>query len=214
MTPTGKTGRRRFLVGGLVQGVGFRPFVYNLARGLGFTGFVSNTSDGVIIEIQGPVASIDEFARRLEDEAPPLADVVSVDSARMRRVDGEDGFVITASEDTPGTRTLIPPDTATCPDCLREIRDSRDRRHGYPFTNCTNCGPRWTIIERIPYDRPFTSMAAFEMCEACRIEYDDPRDRRFHAQPNACPDCGPRAWLAGADGTGLAEGEPVAAAAR
>ena len=168
----GDTGRRRFLVGGLVQGVGFRPFIYKLAREIGLTGFVSNTSEGVVIEVQGPRDSFDMFARRIEAEAPPLAQVASVESARMSPLTGESEFVIRTSEDSPGTRTLIPPDTATCADCLREIRDSADRRHGYPFTNCTNCGPRWTIIKRIPYDRPFTSMAGFTMCDACRTEYE------------------------------------------
>jgi len=188
--------RRRLLVNGVVQGVGFRPFVFNLAMDEQLTGFVTNTSDGVIIEIQGPAASLEQFAGRLRDEAPPLSIIVSVEETALE-VDAETGpdFEIRPSQDAPGTTTLIPPDVATCRDCLREIRDPADRRHGYPFTNCTNCGPRWTIIGRIPYDRPYTSMAEFKMCAACRAEYDDPRDRRFHAQPNACPDCGPKVWL-------------------
>ena len=187
--------RRRLVVDGLVQGVGFRPFVFNLAESENLTGFVTNTSDGVVIEIQGPVEALDRFTIRLLGEAPPLAEIVSVQTSPVETVPGADTFEIRASVDAPGTRTLIPPDVATCADCLREIRDPADRRYGYPFTNCTNCGPRWTIIGRIPYDRPHTSMARFTMCPACQAEYDDPRDRRFHAQPNACPECGPRVWL-------------------
>jgi hydrogenase maturation protein HypF len=213
VTRDGANGRRRFLVGGLVQGVGFRPFVYNLAREFGLSGFVSNTSDGVIIEVQGPVDSFGFFEERLEDQAPPLSQITSLESARMSPLADEEGFVIVASADTPGTRTLIPPDTATCEDCLREIRDPSDRRHGYPFTNCTNCGPRWTIIRRIPYDRPFTSMADFTMCDACRTEYEDPGDRRFHAQPNACPECGPRVWLEGDKGRISEHSDPLEDAA-
>ncbi len=188
--------RRRLLVNGVVQGVGFRPFVYNLALGEGLAGFVSNTSAGVVIEIEGEPAAVARFEQRLVDEPPPLAKITSCEGEDVAAM-GEAGFAIVASTDTPGTSTLVPPDVATCADCLREIRAATDRRRGYPFTNCTNCGPRWTIIGRIPYDRPFTSMAMFTMCPACRREYDDPLDRRFHAQPNACPECGPKAWLEG-----------------
>ncbi len=186
--------RRRLLVGGIVQGVGFRPFVFNLAESLELKGLVTNTSEGVIIEIQGPAPALDLFEARLQEQAPPLADIRSVASAEMPLVEGAGAFIIAPSENRPGTRTLIPPDVATCADCRREILDPENRRHGYPFTNCTSCGPRWTIIGRIPYDRPFTSMAAFTMCPDCQAEYDNPRDRRFHAQPNACPVCGPRVW--------------------
>ncbi|MBE0565093.1 MAG: carbamoyltransferase HypF, partial [Krumholzibacteria bacterium] len=188
--------RRRLLVDGVVQGVGFRPFVHRLACDEQLAGFVGNSSRGVVIEVEGPPERVEGFTRRLRAEAPPLAEVVAVEAEDIATT-GDTAFVIVASRDTPGTRTLIPFDVATCADCLREIRDPRDRRRGYPFTNCTNCGPRWTIIGRIPYDRPFTSMAAFTMCPACRREYDDPADRRFHAQPNACPECGPRLWLEG-----------------
>ncbi len=204
--------RRRLLVDGVVQGVGFRPFVHNLAAAEGLAGFVTNTSKGVVIELEGPVERVDGFVRRLTAEAPPLARIVSVAGEELAPT-GEAGFAIVASENTPGTRTLIPPDVATCADCLREIRDPRDRRRGYPFTNCTNCGPRWTIIGRIPYDRPFTSMAMFAMCPACQREYDDPANRRFHAQPNACPECGPRAWLEGPVGATDAEGGVLGRAA-
>ena len=191
--------RRRLQIDGIVQGVGFRPFVTNLARDEELTGFVTNNSAGVVIEVQGPVVRVDAFTRRLRGEAPPLALIVAVDAADIAPGE-DDGFVILASEDTPGTSTLIPPDVATCADCLREILDPSDRRRGYAFTNCTNCGPRWTIIGRIPYDRPFTSMAVFGMCPVCQREYEDPTNRRFHAQPNACPECGPMVWISGSVG--------------
>ncbi len=203
--------RRRLHVDGVVQGVGFRPFVYNLAGALGLAGWVSNSSRGVFIEVEGPVGALDGFRARLEAEAPPLSRIMSVSEAAVAAQGGV-GFVIRASDDAPGTATLVPADVATCADCLRELRDPADRRFGYPFTNCTSCGPRWTIIDRIPYDRPFTSMASFEMCAACRAEYEDPRDRRFHAQPNACPACGPRLRLVG---EAVAAGaDPVDEAAR
>ena len=167
---------------------------------MGLAGFVTNTSEGVVIEIQGAGGSLDLFVQRLQDEVPPLAEIISVQTEETQPLAQGGEFLIRASENRPGTSTLIPPDVATCPDCRREILDPDNRRHGYPFTNCTNCGPRWTIIGRIPYDRPFTSMADFKMCSACLAEYDDPRDRRFHAQPNACRECGPRVWLVPEDG--------------
>jgi hydrogenase maturation protein HypF len=201
------------VVDGIVQGVGFRPFVFNLARAGNLAGFVTNTSDGVVIEIQGPTEALDRFVVRLTNEAPPLADIVSIETNLVETEPDADTFEIRASVSTPGTRTLIPPDVATCADCLREIRDPNDRRHGYPFTNCTNCGPRWTIISRIPYDRPHTSMARFTMCPACQAEYDDPGDRRFHAQPNACPRCGPRVWLEDDDGVVPGRTDPLDTAA-
>ena len=192
--------RRRLLVDGIVQGVGFRPFVHNLARAHGLTGSVTNTSAGVVIEIQGNAAALDAFGEQLATAPPPLARITAVTTAAAAPVAAEAAFVILPSANTPGTSTLIPPDIATCAECRREIRDPADRRHGYPFTNCTNCGPRWTIIRRIPYDRPFTSMAPFTMCPRCQAEYDDPGDRRFHAQPNACPVCGPQLWLEAEEG--------------
>jgi len=205
--------RRRMVIDGIVQGVGFRPFVFNLARAENLAGFVTNTSDGVVIEIQGPAEALDRFAGRLESEAPPLADIVSVESKLVEIETDTDSFEITASVDAPGTRTLIPPDVATCDDCLREIRDPDDRRFGYPFTNCTNCGPRWTIIGRVPYDRPHTSMARFAMCPMCLAEYEDPGNRRFHAQPNACPGCGPRVWLEDDNGPVSGRTDPLETAA-
>lgn len=203
--------RRRLRVEGIVQGVGFRPFVFNLAEGLGLGGWVSNTSAGVIIEAEGPDDALAAFESHLRDDAPPLADVTAVTGQDVPAI-GETVFAIRFSQDTPGTDTALPPDVAGCADCRREIRDPADRRHRYAFTNCTNCGPRWTIVDRIPYDRPFTSMADFAMCGACRAEYDDPRDRRFHAQPNACPECGPRLALHGEDVDPGAE--PLAETAR
>ncbi len=200
--------RRRLLVNGIVQGVGFRPFVMRTAVELGLAGHVCNTSAGVVIEIEGVGPGLDEFARRLQEEAPPLSQVVSVGSEDIPAA-GARGFEIQVSADTPGTSTLVPPDIAACADCLREVRDPADRRHGYAFTNCTNCGPRWTIIGRIPYDRPHTSMARFAMCPACQTEYDDLQDRRFHAQPNACAVCGPRLWVEGPLGATGQANDPI-----
>jgi len=204
--------RRRVLVNGIVQGVGFRPFVVQTAVSLGLTGHVCNSSAGVVIEIEGGAPGLDKFLHRLQTEAPPLAQVVSVGSEEIPAA-GTQSFEIHRSSDTPGTSTLIPPDVATCGDCLREVRDPTDRRYGYPFTNCTNCGPRWTIIGRIPYDRPHTSMANFTMCPACQSEYDTLADHRFHAQPNACPECGPRVWLEGPLGATNAAASPLEQAA-
>ena len=180
-----------------MQGVGFRPFVYRLATSLGLAGSVCNTAAGVVIEIEGPAESVEEFLRRLVAEAPPLARI-SLLAVRGREPAGLRGFRII--ESAPGRRptALIPPDVALCADCAREIGDPSDRRFGYPFTNCTNCGPRFTIVRGIPYDRPQTTMAGFAMCADCAREYRDPGDRRFHAEPVACPACGPHLSLDGA----------------
>jgi hydrogenase maturation protein HypF len=186
--------RRGVVVRGVVQGVGYRPFVYRLALEEGLAGFVGNDTDGVTIEIEGPEARVEAFLVRLESEAPPLARIDSV-TVLEAEVTGEAGFRIVASEILGRVSTGIPADAATCPDCLRELFDPQDRRFLYPFLNCTNCGPRFTITRRIPYDRPQTSMAKFPMCPECQREYDDPLNRRFHAQPNACWVCGPRVWL-------------------
>ena len=185
---------RRLLVRGVVQGVGFRPFVYRLAHQHGLAGWVANSSSGVLIKVDGADAALAAFERDLIAEAPVLARIESVESeAAEPEVAGASatGFEIRPSEHDPNETTLICPDVAVCPDCLEEFLDPDDRRHRYPFINCTNCGPRFSIIEDTPYDRPATSMAVFRMCERCQAEYDDPLDRRFHAQPNACPDCGP-----------------------
>ncbi len=202
--------RRAVLVCGVVQGVGFRPFVYRLAFEEGLAGFIGNDTDGVTIEVEGPEERVEAFLDRLRAEAPPLARIDSIVARDVTAI-GEVGFRIVASEVLGPVSTGIPADAATCRDCLRELLDPEDRRYGYPFLNCTNCGPRFTITRRIPYDRPQTSMARFKMCAACQAEYDDPLSRRFHAQPNACWDCGPRVWLVGADGSALSADNPVAA---
>ncbi len=185
-------------VRGTVQGVGFRPYVYGLATSLGLRGFVANTGEGVVIEVEGPEAGA--FAERLAAGAPPLASITSVELTPMPP-QGYEGFRILESEGAGGF-THVSPDVSVCRDCLAEMRDPSDRRFGYPFINCTNCGPRYTITLRTPYDRPNTTMAPFEMCPRCRAEYDDPADRRFHAQPNACPACGPRVSLLGEEAEG------------
>ena len=170
-----------------MQGVGFRPFVYALATGLGLTGLVGNDLDGVFAEVEGPAAAVSEFLRRLERDAPPLARIERVSTRDLPPAETA-GFVIAASDAQTGLRrTLVSADTATCADCLRELSDPADRRHKYPFINCTNCGPRFTIVRDVPYDRPLTTMAPFTMCERCAAEYHDPADRRFHAQPACCP---------------------------
>jgi hydrogenase maturation protein HypF len=203
--------RRRFAVHGVVQGVGFRPFVWNLASRLRLSGWVRNTSGAVIIEVEGERAIIETFATLLCSEAPRLARIESVDTASIA-LTGERGFDIVESRAVDGEYQPIAPDAATCPECVRDVLTPGNRRYGYPFTNCTNCGPRFTIIEDIPYDRPLTTMRQFTMCAACMREYQDPRDRRFHAQPNACPACGPHLWYADAGGAEIA-GDPINLAA-
>ncbi|HEY6006723.1 MAG TPA: carbamoyltransferase HypF [Geobacteraceae bacterium] len=201
--------RVRVTVEGTVQGVGFRPFVYRQAVQRGLSGWVRNTPAGVAIEAQGEESEVGRFLTALEDEAPPLAVVTTVTVSGLPAVAAASGFTILASAG--GERsTEISPDCDVCPDCLRELFDPADRRYRYPFINCTNCGPRYSIITGIPYDRPSTTMAGFAMCPVCRAEYDDPLSRRFHAQPNACPVCGPRLRLVDASGRELA-GKPVAA---
>ncbi|WP_298819022.1 carbamoyltransferase HypF [Chloroflexus sp.] len=183
--------RWRVHVRGIVQGVGFRPFVFGLAERWHLAGFARNDSHGVTIEIEGDESSLQAFVNALRRDAPPLAriDQVSIEPLALM---GEREFVIAASEAQERRQALIAPDTATCADCLREITDPADRRYRYPFTNCTNCGPRFTIVLDVPYDRARTTMRSFPLCERCRAEYEDPRDRRFHAQPTACAECGPR----------------------
>jgi hydrogenase maturation protein HypF len=187
--------RRRFEVSGLVQGVGFRPFVYVTASELGLSGTVANTSSGVVVEVEGEPESVDAFGRRLVDDAPPMAELQGVRETDLAPLGGT-GFTIEQSADGQG-RTLASPDIAVCEDCLTELGDPANRRHRHAFISCTNCGPRFTIIRSLPYDRASTTMAGFAMCAACRAEYDDPTDRRFHAQPIACPDCGPTLELVG-----------------
>jgi hydrogenase maturation protein HypF len=186
---------RRIIVTGVVQGVGFRPFVHNLATSLNLKGYVLNTSRGVMIDVESQEPErVGVFIERLPREIPPLALVERIEVASIDPRGYED-FTIRASIDEPDHYVLISPDIAACDDCLREMRDPRDRRHDYAFINCTNCGPRYSIIRDTPYDRPKTTMAAFAMCAACQREYADPTDRRFHAQPVACPECGPSVRL-------------------
>jgi hydrogenase maturation protein HypF len=186
--------RRRYFITGVVQGVGFRPFVYSLATRLGLKGWVNNSSAGVTIEIEGMPETVDEFQQLLRNEAPPLATIENISSEQLPP-NGFTQFEIRASQVEPDAYQPISPDISICEDCLRELYDTDDRRYRYPFINCTNCGPRFTIIKDIPYDRPTTTMAPFEMCPECTREYHDPLDRRFHAQPVACPVCGPKVWI-------------------
>ena len=192
--------RKSVEVSGIVQGVGFRPYVFRLATERSLVGSIRNTARGVTIEIQGAAQRVDDFVDALPREAPPLARIVGMTVADLPAADDCEFRIVETSR---GDRvaTLISPDVAVCGDCLREMLDPEDRRYRYPFINCTNCGPRFTIIRTIPYDRPFTSMARFAMCPLCRAEYDDPRDRRFHAQPNACWSCGPQLELRDPGGT-------------
>jgi len=199
--------RKGIDVHGIVQGVGFRPTVHRLATALELTGSVANSAGGVTIEVQGPRDAVGAFVARLAAEAPQLARITSL-RARDMDIAPVSEFRILPSREGAQHLALVPPDVAVCADCLRELFDPADRRYRHPFISCTNCGPRFTIVRDIPYDRPRTSMAEFAMCPACEAEYEDPRDRRFHTQPIACPDCGPRLALHNAD-----EPDPVAAAA-
>lgn len=193
--------RRAIRVTGIVQGVGFRPFVHGLAAELGLAGFVGNDERGVFIEVEGPVPALDALLAALRDRPPPLAMVTGVAATPVPATGGT-AFTIASSGATGRAATLISPDTATCADCLRELRDPTDRRFAHPFINCTNCGPRFTIVTGVPYDRATTTMAGFSMCEDCAREYHDPADRRFHAQPVCCPACGPTLRFAAASDPG------------
>jgi hydrogenase maturation protein HypF len=205
--------RKTIDVTGIVQGVGFRPFVYRLAQQCNLSGFIANTSDGVTIEVQGDPFFIDSFLERLPAELPPRARILSL-LPRDAEPQPETSFRIVSSRLDSPPRVLISPDIAVCDDCLREMMNPRDRRFRYPFINCTNCGPRYTIIRDTPYDRARTAMSFFSMCAACQAEYDDPTNRRFHAQPNACWDCGPQVRLLDAGGSSLDAAEPIREAAR
>ncbi len=203
---------RRLEVNGIVQGVGFRPFVFQLAARCGLKGEVANTSAGVSIHIEGPAESIRRFEQDLSQAPPPLARIVEIVS-RPEALRQYPDFRITHSRGDSAMATLISPDVAVCGDCLAEMFDPADRRFRYPFINCTNCGPRYTIIDDIPYDRPKTSMRHFAMCAACRAEYEDPLNRRFHAQPNACPVCGPQVALWDNRGNEIISEDPIRQAA-
>jgi hydrogenase maturation protein HypF len=191
---TSRCTRLKLSIRGAVQGVGFRPFVFRLATELHLSGWVNNSSQGVFIEVEGPRAALEQFFLRLDTEKPPRSFIQSLEASWLDTI-GYKKFEIRESQTGGNKIALVLPDIATCPDCLREIFDPNNRRHRYPFTNCTNCGPRFSIIESLPYDRANTSMRKFTMCPQCQAEYDDPRDRRFHAQPNACPVCGPHLEL-------------------
>jgi len=189
-----KVVRAKVIVRGVVQGVGFRPFIHRLATEHHLTGWVLNSTEGVVIEVEGEQDAVESFLADLPVKRPPLAVIEKIETTFLPPV-GYPSFVIEASAQAEGGFVLVSPDICTCPDCQRELFAPTDRRYRYPFTNCTNCGPRFTIIKDIPYDRPLTTMAAFTMCPDCAAEYHDPADRRFHAQPNACPVCGPHVWL-------------------
>ncbi|MCK4535725.1 MAG: carbamoyltransferase HypF [Desulfuromonadales bacterium] len=197
------------IIDGIVQGVGFRPFVYQLATRLGVVGWVRNDARGVTIEAQAAPAILEQFCLALQQDKPPLSVINNFSSANLPPV-SEAGFTIQASQNETGSLAGVPPDTFVCDDCLAELFDPTDRRYRYPFINCTNCGPRYSIITGIPYDRPLTTMADFSMCSACRLEYESPDDRRFHAQPNACPDCGPQLSLVDSHGSCLDGCDPLA----
>ena len=200
--------RQKIRINGIVQGVGFRPFVYRLAQECRIAGFVNNSSDGVLIEAEGTPEALATFRERLRSEAPPLSHIVEFDFEELPPR-GDTQFVIQQSRRDSTPVTLISPDVATCDDCLRELFDPNDRRYRYPFINCTNCGPRYTIVYTIPYDRGNTSMRVFPMCPECEREYHDPANRRFHAQPNACPKCGPQVTLHDRRGREIAVDAPV-----
>ena len=202
MPPTPTKERLRIAIRGAVQGVGFRPFAYRLATEMGLPGWVSNSPQGVFLEVEGAAESLRTFLLRLEKERPPRSSIQSLESCFLSPA-GFQSFEIRQSDGSGARTALVLPDIGTCDDCLREIFNPTDRRYAYPFTNCTNCGPRFSIILALPYDRPNTTMAQFIMCEACRTEYENPNDRRFHAQPNACPSCGPHLELWDATGTVL-----------
>lgn len=187
--------RKSIHVRGIVQGVGFRPYIYNLARSRGLCGYVLNSSSGVTIEAEGPEDVLDDFIEQIRRHPPVLAKVEGISVSHVAML-GEGAFTIRQSRSSAGEFVLVSPDISTCDDCWRDCLDLENRRYGYPFTNCTSCGPRYTIINDLPYDRPQTTMAEFRMCPQCQSEYDDPSNRRFHAQPNACPVCGPTIALA------------------
>ena len=199
---------------GIVQGVGFRPFIYNLATRLKISGTVSNTSAGVVIQAAASQARLDSFIRAIRSDAPPLSQILSIDTLPLnpRLLQDSSTFSILKSDNSSTANTAIPADISLCDDCLGEMLSPLDRRHGYPFINCTNCGPRFTIVETIPYDRVKTSMKVFPMCDECLKEYEDPGNRRFHAQPNACPQCGPQISLHDASGSQIEDTLPVAGA--
>ncbi|HEY4105838.1 MAG TPA: acylphosphatase, partial [Polyangiaceae bacterium] len=211
--PSATIERRAFVVTGVVQGVGFRPFVHRLAREFGLVGFVRNRAGEVELEAEGTGAALDDFESALRHRAPPLAAISECESSRVP-ARGEQEFSVENSTEQASAVPYIAPDAAVCAECLRELFCAEDRRFHYPFLNCTDCGPRFTIIERAPYDRERTTMSTFVQCEACQSEYTDPTARRFHAEPNACPTCGPRLELLDRNGHAIAAIEPLRAIAK
>ncbi len=203
-----KTDRRFIKVTGIVQGVGFRPFIYRIALEENLKGWVNNTSEGVLIDVEGTTEHLRTFQKRIQEQAPPFSQIEEVLS-EPRPYLGYSAFRIEKSDRNEEAMTLISPDLAICPECEKEINDPHNTRCQYPFTNCTNCGPRFSIIKELPYDREMTTMGAFQMCEKCQAEYEDPLNRRFHAQPNACPKCGPRVWLTDSAGHRLDVQDPI-----
>lgn len=203
--------RQKIIIEGIVQGVGFRPFVYQLAERFGLGGSVCNDSRGVTIEIEGEEGTLLQFVAAIRSEKPPLSVIQSVDTQVIPAL-GTTGFEILKSAVDETRRAQIAPDTFVCDDCLLELFNPADRRYRYPFINCTNCGPRYTIVTGIPYDRPLTTMADFPLCSDCLAEYEDPKSRRFHAQPNACPACGPQLQLLDDKGMDIAVDDPLAEA--
>ena len=200
--------RVRYLFSGVVQGVGFRPFIFRMATRHSLSGFVQNRPEGVVVEVEGAVDAIHSFLVSVNEELPPLADVSGISSEEVE-IKNDKAFRIIESEARGPGKVYIAPDIATCGDCLKELFDPADRRFRYPFINCTNCGPRLTIIKDIPYDRINTSMSCFPMCPLCQREYENPADRRFHAEPNACPACGPSLKLLDGKGNQLSDGDPL-----
>ena len=189
-TPTASARRKHIEVSGIVQGVGFRPFVYNLAHSLGLAGYIYNSSSGVTIEVEGAEIDLDAFVESLRSHPPQLSAIAGIAVSNVEAC-GDAGFSIHESHEELGGFSLVSPDAGTCDACWRDFGDPKNRRYGYPLTNCTHCGPRYTIIQDIPYDRATTTMSTFIMCSDCAAEYANPHDRRFHAQPNACGVCGP-----------------------
>jgi len=203
--------RLRVVLQGAVQGVGFRPFTYRLAADLNLNGWVSNTAQGLIVEVEGPVPTLKTFLLRISREKPANSFIQSSQNIFLDPC-GYKTFEIKKSGLAEEKTTIVLPDIATCPECLNEVFDQKDRRYLYPFTNCTHCGPRYSIVNSLPYDRANTSMKAFQMCDECQHEYEDPSNRRFHAQPNACPQCGPELSLWNNQGTVLATKQSVLSA--
>ena len=201
----GAQSRVRVFLEGIVQGVGMRPHVARIAQRFGLTGLVGNNERGVFIEFQGEPSALHNAQRTLIDELPPLAHILDSQTSPLPLVYGETGFRIVESEHVEGEKTLISPDMTTCEACLADIDDQDNRRYHYPFTTCTHCGPRLSIITSLPYDRATTTMREFPMCTQCEEEYTNPDDRRFHAQPISCPHCGPTLWCTDANGAVLAE---------